>query len=240
MPFQFLVLDITFDVLSGIVALLVSYYAFRYNRLLESVTLKFLSLGFVLLGMGLLAEAGVLSFVLFSVGDLLSDRLLAAGTTTIYSVLQVAAYFVLALGYIRGAYDSSRLQEGQQADANPTTNTSAIILIALAVVARSPGYQLLYQLIQLSRAVSLVSEVLSIIFLSMIVFQGALTYAGSQNKLALLVLVSFSLILLSQGIELWSAVSLVVTLHIVGAGIQFAGFLSLLIFILWRTKFGSA
>ena len=50
MSFHTLDIDVALDLMSGVVALLVSYYAFRYNKLLAKSTLKFISVGFVMLG----------------------------------------------------------------------------------------------------------------------------------------------------------------------------------------------
>jgi len=103
MPFPALDLDITFELMSGVVALLVSYYAFRYNRLLENSTLKFISLGFAMLGIGLQIEAAIFSLIVFGIGDLTTDRTFALGTAALYGIPQVGAFFLFAFGYLKSA-----------------------------------------------------------------------------------------------------------------------------------------
>ncbi|MCL4518398.1 MAG: hypothetical protein M1587_04295 [Thaumarchaeota archaeon] len=230
MPFPFLVLNIAFDVMSGIVALLVSYYAFHYNRLIENQTLKFISLGFMLLGVGLLAESSVQSLVVYGIGDIVTERILALGTTAIYSFLEVTAYFVFALGYIRAAFTT-------QSKESTLASTSPAWLIPLAIPS---GIQRLHDMFILTREVSLVSTVLSLVFLSMVVFQGTLVYAQSRNKLALMVLISFGLILLSNGLAFGWSIFSIVYWYLLSTAVQFAGFLSLLVFILWRGRIGTA
>ncbi len=240
--FPFLDLTITFDLLSGIVALLVSYYAFRYNRLLENSTLKFISFGFMLLGLGLLAESFVEALVIFGIGDIFTARILAISTSSLYHLLQIAAYFVFAIGYIRGAYSSSSSYKaasestsGSQGAVGATASASAVL-----VLVSSSGLRRLQQMAELSRAVSLVSEILTVVFLSMVVFQGTLIHAQSRNRLALFVLLSFVLILVAHLVFLGADAFSSLTWSLVAGGIQFAGFLSLLIFLLWRSRIGSA
>src|SRR5579884_1890985 len=236
--FPFLDLTITFDLLSGIVALLVSYYAFRYNRLLENSTLKFISFGFMLLGLGLLAESFVEALVIFGIGDIFTARILAISTSSLYHLLQIAAYFVFAIGYIRGASSSKAASEstsGSQGAVGATASASAVL-----VLVSSSGLRRLQQMAELSRAVSLVSEILTVVFLSMVVFQGTLIHAQSRNRLALFVLLSFVLILVAHLVFLGADAFSSLTWSLVAGGIQFAGFLSLLIFLLWRSRIGSA
>ena len=50
------------NILSALVALLTSYYAYRFNRLVETTVLRAISLGFMLLGVGLVVDAGTSLF----------------------------------------------------------------------------------------------------------------------------------------------------------------------------------
>ena len=93
MTFHLLDLNILFELISGVVALLVSYYAFHYNKLIENATLKNISLRFMLLGIGLLAETSVESLVIYNIGDIYTRGFLARRTATIYDFLEIAAYF---------------------------------------------------------------------------------------------------------------------------------------------------
>jgi hypothetical protein len=230
MQFSYLEVSILFDFVSGIVALLVSYYAFKYSRLLENNILWFLSLGFLLLALGLIVEASIVSLVDLGAGNLFSDVVVVVSASALYSFLQVAAYFLIALGYISNAYSSPSSNNKIGAGA-----TAAILALPLFV---PPEIQRLNELISLSREVIIVSGVLSVAFVSIVVFQGTVNYLQSKNNLSLLVLSSFLLILVAEGLGLLSAVSLSVTFSLIANGIRFAGFLSLLVFILWRTKIG--
>jgi hypothetical protein len=231
MAFPSLDLDITFDLMSGIVALLVSYYAFRYTKLLERSPLKFISFGFVLLGVGLLVEAFVFSLVVFGVGDLITVRIYALGTAGVYDILQAGAFFVFAVGYLRSAFSS-------QQSKTESVGAAALALVVLPAV--NPGLARLQDLFHLVRAISTVSELLSVIFLAIVVFVGLLGYSETRHRFSLLVMLSFVLILAAQVFQLWTALSVSVRLDIVSSAVQFAGFLSLLIFLVWRNKIGPA
>lgn len=230
MAFHLLDLNIAFEMMSGVVALLVSYYAFRYNRLIENSTLKFISFGFMLLGIGLLTEASILSLVIFGIGDILAYRLLRLSATSLYSLFQVSAYFVFALGYIRSVYSSTRVSS-----IDSGTNLSPAIILPLAI---SIGVQRFNEMLALSVEVVLISSILSLVFLSAVAFLGAIVYLENRNRLTLLVLLSFSLILIAQAVDLAAVASVSVILESLSYGIQFAGFVSLLVFILWRSKIG--
>ena len=52
------VITFSLNILSAIVALLTSYYAYRFNRLVDNSVLRAISVGFMLLGIGLIADAG--------------------------------------------------------------------------------------------------------------------------------------------------------------------------------------
>ncbi len=232
MTFPYLEVSILFEFVSGVVALLVSYYAFKYSRLLENYTLKFISVGFFLLALGILIEATVVSLVDLGVGRLFADVILVVAASGLYSFLQVAAYFLIALGYISSAYTST---PRSSTDEIGNGTTAAFIALPLFI---PPGIERLNELISLSREVIIVSGVLSVAFVSMVVFQGTINYVQSRNRLALLVLSSFVLILVAEGLGLWSAISLSTTINLISIAARFAGFLSLLIFILWRSKIG--
>lgn len=229
--------DITFHVLSGIVALLVSFYAFRYNRLLANSTLKFISVGFLLLGIGLLTEASVLFVVAFALGDLITLRIITLGTSSIYNILQIVAYLIFAVGYIRTAYFSTgQTEEESRFSSGSTTTVPTLLLLSPLAI----GAERIRQLFLLARHVFEISEILAIIFLSALVVAGVFAYFEHRNHLSFLVLVSFAVILVSHFLSFWSIVSLATYLNSIAAGVQFVGFLSLLIFILWSSRIGPA
>ena len=238
MYFPLLDLNTSFDYLSGAVALLVSFHAFRYTKLIENSALRFLSFGFMVLGLGLLAEALLDTFAVLitSTGNyFFLHHLIILESSATYSSLQVAAYFVIMLGYVTARRASSTFTSNGSYNA-PTT--AALVLAPLFAVAT--GFEKYLAIIQFSREVLITTTALSMAFLATIVYQDAIRYKASRNKSALLVLASFVLILASQALSFSSAIILSTTLDIIGTAIQFAGFLSLLIFLLGRNKIGPA
>lgn len=238
MPYYFIDFSIAFDILSGAVALLVSYYAFHYNRLIVNSTLRFISLGFLLLGVGLLVEASIFFLVAFGIGNVATALFASLGTSFMFNFLQIAAYFIFAYGYIRTAFFTSSPSTSSSGNGKGVTGTASAILISLPFAIS--GITRFRQMIILSREIFLISELLSIVFLAVLVFAGFLMYFENRNRLSVLVLLSFILILISHSVALWSVISLSAYLTSLSAGIQFIGFLSLLIFLLRSNQIGSA
>ncbi len=233
MPFYFLDFSITFDVLSGVVALLVSYFAFRYNKLLENSTLKFISLGFMLLGIGLLTEATIFFVAAFGIGNFVNVRLLVLGTSMVFKLLQIIAYLIFAIGYVRSAFFLSGPKNTNQGEGPAVATFLLFLSVGTSTANKFP------ELVKLSREVFVISEVLCIIFLATLVFAGLLGYIEGRNRLSLFVLVSFGLILGAQIVALWSVILVSEYLTSLYSGIQFVGFVSLLVFILRSRKIGS-
>ena len=230
MPFPSLDLDIALDVMSGVVALLVSSYAYRYNKLLANSTLKFIGIGFILLGVGLLIETWAYSFVVFGVGDVSTDRAFAIITSAMYEILQMGAFLVLALGYLRSALSSRKIN---------SLDAAALTALAITIVTNTgPGR--LRDMLHFAREIWVVAEFLSIVFLTIVVLVGFLGYSETRHRFSLLVILSFILILAAQALDLWTVISISVRLDIVSSIVQFAGFLTLLVFIIWRGRIGSA
>jgi hypothetical protein len=230
MSFHTLDIDVALDLMSGLVALLISYYAFRYNKLLENSTLKFISVGFVMLGCGLLIEASTFSLIVFGVGNLTTDRIFALTTAGLYEILQLGAFFVFAFGYLRSAFTSKR-----------TTMTPAAALAIFAFPAiNSTGSQRLREMFLLVRQIWAVSEILSVIFVLIVILVGLLGYSETRHRFSLFIMLAFFLIFCAQVFDLWTALSISVRLDVLGSIIQFAGFLTLLIFLVWRGRIGPA
>ena len=230
MPFPSLDLDIALDVMSGVVALLVSSYAYRYNKLLTNSTLKFIGIGFIMLGVGLLIEAWAYSFVVFGIGDLSTDRAFAIITSALYEIMQMGAFFVLALGYVRSALGSRKIN---------SLNASALTALAIPIVTTTgPGR--LRDMLHFAREIWVVAEFLSIVFLAIVVLVGFLGYSETRHRFSLLVILSFILILAAQALDLWTVLSISVRLDVLSSIVQFAGFLTLLVFIIWRGRIGPA
>ncbi len=185
-----------------------------------------------MLGIGLLIEATVFSLAVFNIGHLTNIRIFALGTAALYDILQIGAYFLFAVGYLRSAFASSRPKI-------ESAGTAALALLALPL-AISPGTERVRAMLHLTRTVFAISEIFSVIFLAIVVFVGLLSYSETRHRFSLFVLTSFVLILAAQVFELWTALSVSVGLNFVGSAIQFAGFLTLLLFLIWRNKIGPA
>jgi hypothetical protein len=218
---QILYVDALLNLASGAVALLISYYAFRFNRLLENNVLRFVSFGFMMLGIGLLVEALTRIFVTATLKTIVSPNLLLTLASGIYLFLQVAAYFVFAWGYALGAYTQTRV-------------SGALLLGGLA------KYQKLRRYYLAGFMVNLVAQLLSVIFLAFVVFQGVLVYSRSHNRLSLMVLLGFTLIFAAHLVMLASILVVSGLLLAVGSVIRFAGFASMLVFLIRSGRVGAA
>jgi hypothetical protein len=200
-------ISFSLNILCAIVALLTSYYAYKINRLVANQVLGAVSLGFMLLGIGLAVDAGTSVFSGKTLVESFSERILVLFASFTYLTVQMVAYLIIAIGYARAAY-------GGQTKA-----------IAPAVLAGAGAAAVgLYRF-------SLLSYFVVLILLAFVVFQVLLLRAGQKNKFSTMVLLAFVLILAAHLVLLASVLVLGAGLFLIGTGIQFVGFLSLLIFV---------
>jgi hypothetical protein len=200
------------ELASGIVALLVSYTAFRYNRLLRSDILGFLSFGFMLLGVGLLAEGSLHSLISFNIGQILADRALVYVASVIYLILQVIAYSSFLIGYYRSSFGRFGVD-------------TFVPMLSFIVVHTNRNPLLL------GTYVNATVQLIVVILLAFVVFQGLLAQSGAKGR-SLLVLIGFLLILVAHVVILASSLIISPPLFLTGALVQFTGFLFLLFYIL--------
>lgn len=196
------------------VALAVSYSAFRYGRVTESSFLKILSLGFMLLGVGLIAQAS--AFIFFDLNAArISDRgIIVYSATIIYLALQAVAYLMITVSYARRVHGSSKVEGG------------AATISALQIVPTSSS------LLLLGTHVFEVGELVLVVLVALIVFQGLLIYGENRNRNALTVLGAFSFILVAHLSKLSASLLSSGLLYLVGNLVQLAGFGLLLLFVL--------
>jgi len=212
-PFILFVLDL----LSAAVAFVTSYYAYRTDRLADSPLLKAIAFGFMLLGVGLLTEAGTSVALGQTLAEAHISKLLGVIATVAYLSTQMVAYAVFAAGYGLLAFGRSK----------------AAMVPAVAVVgARIIDFAGLYRFAVLSYFVVLV-------LLAYIVFQGVLIHSKARSRFSLLVLLAFTLVMASHAILLASVIALSGGLFLIGASVQFFGFLSLLVFLLRSGRVGA-
>ena len=79
------------NVISGAVALLISYYAYRANRLVGSILLRYISIGFLILGMSLILQAGTERLVGAIPIDVARERGIKLVAIITYTALEVVA-----------------------------------------------------------------------------------------------------------------------------------------------------
>lgn len=202
------------NLIGGVVALAVSYYAYRYGRVTSSGFLRILSLGFMLLGMGLLAQAS--AFIVFALnGVQISDRgAFVYGATFVYLALQALAFAMIAISYAR------RVQGG------PKVGLEAAAVGALQLAPAGSS------LLLFGTHVYEFGELILIVLLALIVFQGLLIYQDSKSRGSLMVLGSFSLILVANLGKLSASLFHSGVMYLVGDAVQLAGFGLLLLFVL--------
>jgi hypothetical protein len=194
------------NILSALVALFTSYYAYKVNRLVGNSVLRAISIGFMLLGIGLVVDAGTSLVSGRTLVESFSDRVLTFFASLTYLTVQMIAYLIIALGYARSAYG------GQAKSAAP------VVLAGSAMVG-------LY-------SYSLLSYLVAFILLAFVVFQGLLLRSGEKSRFSGMVLLAFVLIFVAHFILLISVLVLGSGLFLIGTAVQFVGFLSLLVFVL--------
>ncbi len=194
---------------SGLVAFAVSYEAYRYYRLSKLTVLAYISFGFMLLGISLILE-GLLTVVRATgVGSIVEDARLVYIMNIIYLLLTNVAFLILVIGYTREAY----------------MTVPELVIPFVAVSAHELAHYFL-----LRHLVFDASQLVSLLLLSMLVYEGALVGGGKQ-KFSLLVLISFSLLLIAHTIMLYSSIIFVPFYYIVGQLVQFVSFATLLLFL---------
>ena len=197
------VIIFSLNILSAIVALLTSYYAYRSNRLVGNSVLTAISIGFMLLGIGLAVDAGTSLLTGNLLVQVLADRAFVVLASFSYLAVQMVAYLVIAVGYGRAAYGGAKV-------------AAPAIFVGLAASLR--GF-------------SVLSYFVVLVLLAFVVFQGFLLRAGNGRRMSPIVLLAFGLILAAHLVLLVSVLTLGTGLFLVGTGVQFLGFLALLVFV---------
>ena len=185
-------------------ALLTSYYAYRVHRYVPDSLLRAISIGFMLLGVGLVVDAGTSLVTGKTLVESVPDRLLTILVSFTYLTIQMVAYLVIAAGYAMAAYG------------NRAKQVAPAVLFGAAVGLY--GY-------------SLLSYFVAFVLLAFIVFQGLLLRSGEKRGLSGMVLLAFILIFAAHFVLLVSVLVLGPGLFLVGTVVQFLGFLSLLVFV---------
>lgn len=212
------------NLLSGLVALLISYYAYKNNRLVGSILLKYISVGFLLLGISLLMQAGTETIIGITAIQALKVRGIELVGFLVYTALELLAYAVFAWGYGLSAFSRARAPAA-------TTALPAVLATAASALTRK-----LLDLIVLILAVYVASQVGIVVLLFVIVFQGVRVFSQSHSNLALMVLFGFALIFIGHLLMLGAVLALDSTVFLVGNTIEFCGFVGLLFFLIWSGR----
>jgi hypothetical protein len=219
---------VTFDLLSGIIALLVSYYAFQARRWIESSVLSAISFGFLLLGAALLVEVVTTLSLGITAPEATRLRTFELLENLAYLILQVVALVVIAIGYAQTTYGRS--------GALPAAAPSGLVAYAVKAAAKPAklaglALELYYLFLGL--------EFIILLVLIFIMFQGFLIYAKNRDNSALLVLLGFALIFVAHAVVLNSILAISGAEYLIAATVQFLGFLSLLVFVIRSGRVGS-
>jgi len=201
------------NVLSAAVALIVSYYAYKTNRLIGSQLLRFISVGFLLLGVGLATEGFTQALIGFTPVQVARFTGLEGSVFVIYVALQLIAYLTFATGYALGAFGKARPLESAAALLPALTTPRVIRLLVFAID--------IYVLAQLG----------IVVLLLFVVVQGFFVYSRNGSVFALAVLSGFVLILIAHVVLFLSVIYLSTDLYLLGTFVQFMGFLALLFFL---------
>lgn len=215
------ILNSILNVLSATVALTVSYYAYKTNRLVASQLLRFVSVGFLLLGVGLATEGftqALLGLTPVAVGRFAG---LEDAVFLIYVVLQLVSYLAFTWGYTMGAFGKAKSLESAPAFLPLLTNSRVIRLLVFSL------------------GVYLLAQLGIIVLLLFIVVQGFFVYSRNKSVLALAVFSGFILILCAHIVLFISVIYIAPGLYLLGTFIQFMGFLALLFFLYRSSHIGS-
>jgi len=210
---DFITLGGLLSLLSGAVALATSYIAFAYQRMVRTSPLQYISLGFLLLGVGLIVQGWLSLSLGVGVGNVYEDARLAYIAGVSYLVLQNVAYLVFAVGYTRAAYWGA----------------------AAAVLPIMPRQLREYFL--LGHLVFDASQVLSITMLSIVVFEGGLLESRGGTRLSRLIMLSFGVLLISHITMLYASAVRNPYYYIYGELLQFVSFALIAAFLLRWSRY---
>lgn len=208
------------NALNSVVALLTSYYAYKFNRIARTSLLTSISAGFMLLGIGLAFEAFTSIFTGRTVLENVAIRTIVGYSIVIYLLLQLIAYLLIAVGYGISVFSSNKI------------TTPSIVLFALQAQFRPRPQAEVFLF-------SLTTYFFTVVILAFILFQGILVHSKARDRFSLLVLLAFALIFVAHIVFLISVVELSQGLLLLGDLVQFAGFVSLLAFIIRSGSIGS-
>ncbi len=194
--------------ISGIVALSVSFVSYKYSKIIEESLLNYISFGFTLLGLGLVIQGSLMILLSFNIARFSENIRAIYISSVMYLILQVIAYITISIGYSKKAY----------------WNSGASLISVIFTKKR--------EYFLLGAYIFDASQIVIIFLLGFIVFTGYLVHMKNKNIFSLLVLIAFSLMLISHIVYLFSSLMFSTDYYFIANIIQFLGFLSLLLFLI--------
>ncbi|MHA2047407.1 MAG: hypothetical protein ACXAAO_08340 [Candidatus Thorarchaeota archaeon] len=165
-------LDLVFEFISGLIALIVTIYATRAYNLTGQKKLSDLSTGFLVLSAGMFGRViGTWYFIVQFGLDDPSGNLIFSIVTIAYGASRIMAYILFVVA----------TRPTRQPKSNNNANMNGLSLLLAATVLVDPNL-----------------EVIAILVLVVVVIQAINNYASTRSELAFFVLLGFFLLLLSH------------------------------------------
>jgi hypothetical protein len=209
------------NILSAAVAFAVSYYAYKSNRLVGSQLLRFICVGFLLLGVGLATEGLTQALVGFTPVQVARFTGLEGLVFVLDVVLQLFAYVTFAWGYAVGAFG-----KGKELQA-------AAFILPTAAATR------LLRFLVFSLDIFVLAQLGIVVLMLFVVVEGVFVYSRNRSGLALSVLSGFILILVAHVLLFVSVIYLSADIYLLGTFVQFMGFCALLYFLYRSSHVGT-
>ena len=195
-------LDLLFETISGIIALIVTYYATKAYSLTGQKKLADLSTGFLVLSAGMFGRVIGTWYFFVQVGEV-GSQLIIAIVTIAYGASRIMAYVLFVIS----------TRPSHKPDNQEIQNGTGISLLLMATFLVDPSL-----------------EIIAIMVLVVVVLQSILNYLSTGSKFARYVLVGFVLLLLSH--IWMAQVATAPGLYLLSQGAQLLGFLSLLVMLI--------
>ena len=227
-PKVFLEFSIIMQIIFAIVALLVSYFSFKIYKISRQRETKLFGISFLLISISYMIWAMIHSAVVFP-----SIIKIAQMTTTNISRLggigMLAHVIIFISGLITLAYTTLKIKSGKIYYLILTLGIISIIapLIIMLIIFEPLESSTLYTLL-------ITSRILSIFFLTFIIYNYLEEYSKNKNKKTLLIGAAFFLMLLSNADFIFSL--MYYQAYILGHILEFIAYLFILISLLHTIK----
>ncbi|MFX1483842.1 MAG: hypothetical protein ACFFCP_11725 [Promethearchaeota archaeon] len=208
--FALIRLDLIFETISGIIALIVTIYATKAYNLTGQKKLSDLSTGFLVLSAGMFGRViGTWYFIVQYGIEGPSSNLIFSIVTIAYGASRIMAYILFVI--------ATRPARHRELMNNENLNGSGLSLLLAATILVDPNL-----------------EVIAILVLVVVVIQAVINYMSTRSSLAFFVLLGFFLILLSHILVAQTLAN--PGMYLSSQLAQLLGFLSLLVMLVKAGK----